>query len=128
MKYKITKITKYYYSEYDVYKDILVCDYSYTTNNNSITVVNTITNPTTNLWLGHPMYSSGEFGNKVNFTFYDVLLQKGWASAIFEISPNNINEMNVKLLNPNGTFGRLDSDPEYNFNFTLPTELTLIKE
>lgn len=126
--FELTKVTQQYFPEDKVYKDYMIGNYSYSTDGGISYIVNTITSPIDNNPSSNPMYTPCVEGNKLIFIFRDVVLDKGYCYATFEFIAGSLNQMEVKIENPKEIPGRFEGEPEYNYNFTLPTDIILTKQ
>uniref|UniRef100_UPI004049DE31 DUF6705 family protein n=1 Tax=Gelidibacter sp. TaxID=2018083 RepID=UPI004049DE31 len=125
--FKITKKTQIYDPEYKIFEDFLVGNYSYSTDGGTTVVVNTIVPFVSDNPNYHPMYSSCAESDKISFIFTDVILNKKSCWIYFEFLPNSLTQMQVRIENPSPV-GRLEGQPPYDSNFTLPTEMVVIKQ
>ena len=128
--FKLDKVTHFLHPHYGVYEDFMIGNYSYTKNNGSVIIVNTIKqtlnlNPELNpMTTGSPKSST-----TIIFTFEDVLItNKRNARAVFEFLPNSLTQMRVTLKNPKESGGRIGDDRPFNPNFTLPIDIILTKQ
>ena len=96
---KLVKVTKYYDTESGNYKDYIKGNYSYTINNGSIFVTNTIisnlsnTDPNINSF-----YSPRPYATHLDMGFTDEVRQVR-CDAIFTFLPNSTNQLNLKVNN-----------------------------
>lgn len=130
--FKLTKVTHKYDPEYKIFEDYLVGNYSYSTDGGVTFIVNTIEGILNEDADENPMYAGCTQTNysndrKIIFGFKDVILNKDFCTAIFEFLPNSLTQMQVKIENPSPV-GRLDGQPPYNSDFTLPTEMVVTKQ
>lgn len=93
--FKLEKVTHYLNQEYRVYEDFMIGNYSYTQDNGTTYVVNTINNRSILVNYDDPiMYSPGSIKeNLIIFTFKDILISKEWCKAEFEFLPNSLTQM-----------------------------------
>jgi hypothetical protein len=126
--FKLEKVTKYHYTEFDTYDDFIKGNYSYSTDGGLTYVINTINqnignnNPETN-----SMYTSGVDSQEFcKFVFRDVLIGKSGCYAEFTFLANSNNQMKFKLYD----IGRGYILPEVppNPNFSIPISAILNKQ
>ncbi|TXE17903.1 hypothetical protein ES692_08380 [Psychroserpens burtonensis] len=128
--FKIEKVTHFYNAETQMYEDFVIGNYSYSQDGGSSYTINTIT-PTLldETPEGNPMYSSCVLypDQKLDMTFYDVLLDKGFGVILFEFLPGSTTQMQTTLSNEKGAYGYFVGEPEPNFNFSIPTSFVVTK-
>jgi len=133
--FKLQKVTHQFFAEYGSYKDYMIGDYSYTKNYGNEVVVNTI-NPTLSLLPEfHPMYTGcPDSDTTIDFIFTDVIINKGYCSAILEFLPGSTTQMKLTLKNSEGPIGYKVNEgeplvaPPFNYGFTIPNEIVLTKQ
>ena len=126
--FKIEKVTQYYHSEFDVYEDFIIGNYSYTENGGSTYLVNTITQNigVTNKTLV-PLYTSGTNNqNEIEFTFHDIIYNKKSCNAGFKFLPGSLNQMELKLSNHFKGYFLPDLPPTP--YFSIPNNVILTKQ
>ncbi|WAC01127.1 hypothetical protein N7U66_13275 [Lacinutrix neustonica] len=131
--FKLTKVTQKYFPEERVFEDYMIGNYSYSTDGGTTFIVNTITTPTNEERELNPMYTACVNDDDVGiniFAFDDVIIDKGnsYCTATFEFLPNSTTQMQVTIENPKGPVGRLDGQPPFNPNFTIPTNMIVTKQ
>jgi hypothetical protein len=128
LTFKIEKVTQYYHTEYDVFEDFIIGNYSYTENGGSTYLVNTITQ---NIGVHNPelvpLFTSGTLNqNEINFTFHDIIFNKKSCDAVFKFLPNSINQMKLTLSNHFKGYILPDLPP--NPEFSIPNNVVLTKQ
>lgn len=130
--FKLTKVTKRYFPDEKIYEDFMIGNYSYSTDGDNTYVVNTITIPVNEDPEANPMYNPcpEDDSNRIDFSFEDVGIDKGYnyCTATFEFLSNSTTQMQVTLDNPKELTGRLNGEPPFNPNFTIPTNMVLTKQ
>ncbi|WP_026703557.1 DUF6705 family protein [Flavobacterium soli] len=134
--FKLQKVTHQLFTEYSSYEDYMIGDYSYTKNYGNEVVVNTINPALSLLPEFHPMYTGRpESDTTIDFIFTDVIINKGYCSAIFEFLPGSTTQMKLILKNSDGPIGfkvdegePIDIPPPFNFGFTIPNNIVLTKQ
>lgn len=128
LTFKIQKVTQYYYSEYNVFEDFIIGNYSYTENGGSTYLVNTIIqNAGINNKTLVPLYTCGTLNqNEINFTFHDIIFNKKSCDAVFKFLPNSINQMKLTLSNHFKGYILPDLPP--NPEFSIPNNVVLTKQ
>jgi hypothetical protein len=126
--FKLEKVTKYYFSEYNTYVDFMKGNYSYSIDGGNTYIVNTIIQ---NLGKNDPslnsMYSCGPHNQFINeFRFTDVIYQKSNCTAKFTFSNGLLNQLMLNLSNNGG--GYILPAVEPNQNFSIPNNVILIKQ
>jgi len=129
--FEITKVTQKFDLEYQIFEDYLIGNYSYSTDGGVSYIINTITSTISEEVNNNPMYSlCQDNDNQITFIFEELLLNKGdyYCTATFEFLPNSLNQMKVYIKNPDGVVGSFYGDEPFNFNFSIPTEMIVIKQ
>lgn len=125
--FRLSKISHYFDSENHVYKDYMVGNYSYSIDGGQTYTVNTIS-PTTNPDREqNALYAPCSEPTKIEFTFYDVVLNKRGATAKFEFLGGSLTQLSMSLHNPH-IKGLLEGSESYSPNFSIPSELILTKQ
>ncbi|WP_298392868.1 DUF6705 family protein [Flavobacterium sp.] len=125
---KLEKVEHQYYPQYGSYKDYIIGDYSYTIDNGSTIVSNTI-NQSTNLYPDyHSMYASGPMeDNLLNMSFRDLANpDKPFQTVIFKFIDGTTNQLSLKIMNH--TRGYLAGTPVPNTSFIIPKDIVLTKQ
>lgn len=126
--FELTKVTQKFNTEDDMFYDYIIGNYSYSVDGGNSYIVNTITTPIDENYEENPMYTACPENNKLRFIFEDVVLNKSYCYATFEFSLGNLTQLEVKIENPLEVGGRFEGEPEYNFDFTLPTNIIVTKQ
>lgn len=137
--YKLQKVVHQYDSELGSYEDYMIGNYSYTKNNGTITVVNTLNsadmfNPEINLLSQfHPMFAfCPKNETTIDFIFKDIVLNKDGCRAVFEFLPGSTTQMKLTQKNREEGIGVLinvgDPIPVFNYGFTIPNDIVLTKQ
>lgn len=116
--------------QYNSYRDYIIGNYSYTVNNGSTYIVNTILanggvdNENTPMYAGSPKMGNT---NIIDFYFKDALYtSKKGCSAIFEFISGTPNQLLLTLKNPEMN-GQLNGEPPFIYEFSIPNDVTLTK-
>lgn len=126
--FKLSKVTQKYFPAERIFEDFMVGNYSYSTDGGTTLVVNTIVPFLNNDPDNNPMYTPCVEDNKMIFVFKDVILNKSYCYATFEFITGSLTQLRVKIENPKEILGRFEGQPEYNYNFTLPTTIIVTKQ
>ena len=126
--FRITKLTQHYFPNQKFFRDILIGDYSYSIDDGSTYLINTIHIPISTSAYDHPMSGLCVEDNSVKFIFRDVLLDKGFAYATFKFEAGSTTQLQVQIRNPDQTPFRFNDEEPYNLNFTMPTDMTVTKQ
>lgn len=126
--YKLIKAVHQLDNEFQSYRDYMIGDYRYTTNNGSVVVVNTIDQFTNLSAAFHPLYSCcPKNETKINFIFQDIVIGKNGCSADFEFLPGSTTQMTLKQSNPESLFC-MDCAAPPSSSFTIPNNIVLTKQ
>lgn len=126
--FQLTKVTQKYFPEDKIFLDYMIGNYSYSVDGGDSFIVNTIINPVNKNPDSNAMYTGCIEDGALKFIFKDILLNKDFCYATFEFQSGNLNELHVKIENPKEIPGRFEDEPEYIHEFTLPTEMIVIKQ
>ena len=123
---KLEKVTKHYYPESGNYKDFIKGNYSYTINNGSTYITNTIaTNQFLNESLLNSFYASGPDSEHLDTRFTDQVKQKN-GDAIFTFLPGSTTQLSFKI---NDIFrGYIFPEVPPTPGFSIPTNVVLTKQ
>ena len=130
--FEFKKITQHYIQKCNCYSDLLVADYSYTTNNNLTTIVDSSlisqnsTNPD-----DYQMLTIDAKTNSISFTFKDIGIEKnqvGFPKALFTRVVGTTNQLTLNLKNPEGSQLTFPDSPQPNANFSIPNYIILTKQ
>jgi hypothetical protein len=125
--FKLIKVTHQLNSEYHSYRDYMIGDYSYTTNNGNIIIVNTINQTTDLSAIYHPLYANcPDNETKIDFVFKDIVIGKSGCKAIFEFLPGSTTQMLLVQKNKEN-MGCIDCTLP-SMNFTIPNNIVLTKQ
>jgi hypothetical protein len=126
--FKLEKVTKYHYTQFDTYDDFIKGNYSYSTDNGLTYVVNTINqnigndNPETNA-----MYTGGTNSQEfIKLSYIDALIAKTGCFAEFTFINNSSNQMKFRLFNPHK--GYISPEVPPSPNFSIPSSGVLTKQ
>jgi len=125
---RLEKVEHQYYPQYGSYKDYIIGDYTYTIDNGSTIVANTI-NQSANLYPDyHSMYASGPMeDNLLNMSFRDLLNpNKPSQTIILKFIDGTTNQLSLKLINQ--TKGCLAGGPSSDTSFIIPKDIILTKQ
>lgn len=125
--FKIEKVTKHYYSEFNTYEDFIKGSYSYSENDGASFIVNNIaTNLSNNDSETLPMFATGVNNQKtLVMLFRDALIVKERCNAKFTFLDNSVNQMHVLISNGGGGYAYPTPLPDP--NFSIPTNVILTK-
>ena len=127
--FELSKVTERYDPEYAIYEDYMIGNYSYSNDGGSTFIINSITLPIDEDANNNPMYAVCADTDSINFTFVDVLIEKGtYCTANFEFLPGSDTQMEVEIKIPIGARGRLAGETPFDLNFSIPTEMIVTKQ
>lgn len=126
--FKLIKVVHQFEPRTSSYEDYMIGDYSYTTNNGSVEVVNTIDQSTNLSASFHPLYACNtKSQTKIHFIFSDVVVGKSFCYADFEFLPGSTTQLKLKQSNSE-SLGCIDCVSPPSISFTIPNNIVLTKQ
>lgn len=126
---QLLKISHYYSAASEVYKDVMVGNYRFSTDGGATFTVDTFAVPFMQPGqLPYPLYGLCVEDNKINFGFYDVGNQKGFCHALFENLNTTPASLKLTLANPKERLWVMEGQPPIPAGFSIPSDVILTKQ
>jgi hypothetical protein len=126
---ELLKVSHHYSVVSEVYKDVMVGNYRFSTDGGATFTIDTFSTPFSQTGqLPYPLFGLCVEDAKINFSFYDVGYQKSRCNAIFENLGTTPPTLRLTLQNPKELVGVLDGQPPIPAGFSIPSDVILTKQ
>ncbi len=130
--FEIVKVTQKYDPDYQIFEDYLIGNYSYSNDGGNTYVVNSIPSSISKNPDHNAMFSTCQDNDtKIIFTFEEFIFNKGnnLCTTTFEFISDSLTEINVSIKNPDELMGMIgDNNEPFEYNFSVPTEMIVVKQ
>jgi|GEM_PF-3347260 len=129
--FEIVKVTQKYDADNQIFEDYLVGNYNYSNDGGNTYVVNSIPSTISENRDDNTLQAVCQDNDtKITFGFKELIFNKldGYCNAYFEFIPGSLTEITVSITNDGCIRGTIGDAEPFNYNFSIPTEMTVIKQ